>query len=81
MTKKDLEKHGIDYIGSKIHPDRFFIQTLGCSVTLDKPYNWDSILRQVYFIGNENGIAFGEAKKIKEIKRVLQIEDDLSYFR
>lgn len=74
MTKGDLEKMGVVYVGSKLYPNKFFIPHVG-EVNLYKPYRWEEVFQKIYYSGYENGTRYGEARKIDEIKRVLQIED------
>ena len=74
MTKEDLEKMGVVYVGSKLYPNKFFIPQVG-EVNLYEPYRWEDVFQKIYDSGYENGTRYGEAKKIGEIKRVLQIED------
>lgn len=74
ITKKDLEKAGIVYLGNNFHPDKFFIPQVG-EIHLYEPYKWEDIFEKIYYVGHKNGAIYGEHKKIDEIKRVLQIED------
>lgn len=74
MTKQDLEKIGIIYLGTKLFPNRFYVPVIG-EVNLYEPYNLEDIFQKVFDAGYECGTRFGEAKKTSEIKRVLNIED------
>jgi len=73
MTKENLEKMGVVYVGTSRHQNRFFIPQVG-EVNLYEPYRWEDVFEKVYASGYENGTRYGEAKKIDEIKRVLQIQ-------
>jgi hypothetical protein len=70
MTKEDLEKMGIIYLGSKLYPNMFFIPHVG-EVNLYEPYRWEDIYQKIYDIGYVNGTRYGEAKKIGEKKEFL----------
>jgi hypothetical protein len=74
MTKEDLEKMGVVYLGTKLYPSKFFIPHVG-EVNLHEPYRWEDVFQKIYDSGYENGTQYGESKKINEIKRVLQIEN------
>lgn len=74
LTKEDLEKMGIIHLESKLYPNKFFIPQVG-EVNLYEPYRWEDIFQKIYDSGHESGTRYGEAKKISEIKRVLNIED------
>jgi hypothetical protein len=74
MTKEDLEKMGIIHLERKLYPNKFFVPQIG-EVNLHEPYRWEDIFQKIYDGGYENGTRNGEAKKISEIKRVLNIED------
>jgi hypothetical protein len=73
MTKDDLEKMGVVYVGSKFNPNRFFIPHVG-EVTLYEPYRYEDVLQKVYDSGYENGVRDGMFRKICEIKSVLGIK-------
>jgi hypothetical protein len=72
MTKEDLEKMGVVYVGSKLHPNLFFIPQVG-EVNLYQPYSWEDVFQEIYRSGYANGTEYGKAMKIGEIKRVLEI--------
>lgn len=74
ITKQDLEKMGIIHLESKLYPNKFFVPHVG-EVNLYEPYKWEDIFQKIYDSGLESGTRYGEAKKISEIKRVLNIED------
>jgi hypothetical protein len=74
MTKENLEKMGIVYMGSKLYPNKFFVPQVG-EVNLYEPYRWEDIFQMIYESGYENGTKYGELKKIEEIKKVLNIEE------
>lgn len=70
LTIEDLEKLGIQYIGTKIKPHLFIIPYVG-EVTLRPPYQMDTIFQVIYSYGKEYGIDIGKEAKIQEIKDVL----------
>lgn len=74
MTKEDLQKMGIIHLESKLYPNKFFVPQVG-DVNLYEPYRWEDIFQMIYDSGYKSGTKYGEAKKISEIKRVLNIED------
>lgn len=73
-TKEDLEKMGGVHLDSKMNPNKFFVQEVG-EMNLYEPHRLEDIFQSIYSIGFENGTRYGEAQKIGEIKRVLNIED------
>lgn len=74
MTKKDLEKFGVHYVGSKVYPNRFFVPQIG-EINLYEPYSFEYILKEVYDKAYEHGTLYGEAKKAAEVRKVLNIEE------
>jgi hypothetical protein len=74
MTKKDLEKLNINYMGSKIYPKRFSVPYVG-ETNLYEPYSIMDIYQKIYERGKEDGIKIGESNKAKEIKSALGIDD------
>ena len=75
MTIKQLEKVGVYYVGTKLRPDRFEIDSVG-EVKLYKPYSMQQVYSKIedyhYEMGRENGLK----AKANEIKRALNIEID-----
>lgn len=74
MTKEDLDKLGVVFIGTKLHPNKFFIPLAG-EVLLSEPYRMDVIFECIYNSGYNAGLEQGAENKIKEFKRFLNIND------
>lgn len=73
ITKEDLEKVGIIYVGTKIYPHRFFIPQIG-EHNLSYPYKIEDVYKKIYEAGYDDGINRGEENKTNEIKKVLNIQ-------
>lgn len=74
LTKKDLEKLVIIHLESKAHTNRFFHPLCG-EIDIYKPYTIDKLFDIMYDSGYKIGQKYGEEKKVKDIKKVLNIND------
>lgn len=77
MTIQQLEKMGIVYLNTKLHPNRFFVPSLG-NIDIDFRRSTKEVMTEIfskiYEAGRSHAIEYGKQLKINEIKSILDID-------
>lgn len=75
MTKEQLNEINACFVGSRLKPNLYIIPFIGETNIYPLTTILD-ILEKAYESGKEDGIKEGKSLKIKEIKKVLEIENE-----
>jgi len=75
ITQSQMDAIGMYDLGFKSKPKRHFVPFIG-EIDLHESTTLQDVLQLVYEAGEENGIKEGKELKIKEFKKVLDIEID-----
>jgi hypothetical protein len=74
LTKKDLQKLGIEKASVNPRSTRYFVPYIG-EMSIITPIEGEDLLHLLSKVWYERGVLFGETKKAIEIKRALMIDD------
>ncbi|MEO5991160.1 MAG: hypothetical protein ABIP68_05950 [Ferruginibacter sp.] len=79
MTRKQLEKLGFKYAGTKLHPNKYFLPHYGLWVMDGKEVIGD-IFKRIYENAYNIGVEIGKIEKSDEIKKVLGLTPKEIYY-